>query len=421
MQSGKKIEFISEKIAELRVQVDQYGKLGLLNVNNYCEGFVMRLLNIIFDYQMRNLNHLQMNFPGLDIGSESDGIAFQITSDKTSGKVNETLSTVLKFKHYAKFQKIKIFMLTGKQNKYSISIDTNHHFLFNSDADILDFDDILKEIKNCTIERLSDIFNFVSMEFPEVLSNLKTNLTNPIPSTTLLNVEAGQIKCNLKYFNHSILKIRMYGGNFSTQDIYRQMNKHFVNAQTKSFLELFNPAYQTTTTASNVRFHKNLTMDGASNVVKEGLLDIQNSNITYERVEYNSNSLMITSLVHEIKSLISLIFLCKSLFKNKQVQLEIHLELATNGELHFNQQYSLYRTTNHPIASYVLNPKSFSFAKMIHDSNNETVVEIMQELLDNFVAKSDYFSTVQPFMEVDVIEQSKVIDSLKNMFFPSEF
>jgi hypothetical protein len=39
-----------------------------------------------------NLNENRSNAPGLDLGDEANGIAFQVTAERTSAKVNETLA-----------------------------------------------------------------------------------------------------------------------------------------------------------------------------------------------------------------------------------------------------------------------------------------------------------------------------------------
>jgi hypothetical protein len=122
--SGQYIERINEKIAVLSHEISRSGKLGLLNIHKQCENLIKRVLNTAFDYHLEDLNDGKNNFPGLDIGDKAIGLAFQVSSDKTSAKVNDMLGQVIKREYYKIFKDIKLFVLGDKQSSYTVSIAT---------------------------------------------------------------------------------------------------------------------------------------------------------------------------------------------------------------------------------------------------------------------------------------------------------
>lgn len=55
--------------------------LGFTDLNKISEGFVLELFRELFSLPaLRDLNEEQENFPGLDLGDDTKGIAFQVTA-----------------------------------------------------------------------------------------------------------------------------------------------------------------------------------------------------------------------------------------------------------------------------------------------------------------------------------------------------
>lgn len=170
LKSGQLIELIIQNLNIFREELKSNSKLGLLNQNIHSENFIGKILNIIYDLNLQSLNDNNSNFPGLDLGDEQDqGIAFQITSDRKSDKVNETLRTCIDNKHYLRFKAIKIFILSNKQKIYSIKHNTLPHFSFDPRKDILDFDSLFLEIKKLSNSKLQKIKDLILDELPEIL------------------------------------------------------------------------------------------------------------------------------------------------------------------------------------------------------------------------------------------------------------
>ena len=86
---------IIDELANIAHQVDNRCKLNLTDLNKYLEDFFKEILNRLLDLHLENLNNERSNAPGLDLGDPLKRRAFQITSEKTSTKINNTLETIL--------------------------------------------------------------------------------------------------------------------------------------------------------------------------------------------------------------------------------------------------------------------------------------------------------------------------------------
>jgi hypothetical protein len=165
--------FIGNVIDELTAvsqQVKSRAGLQLTDLNRYMEDFCKEILNCVFNHRLINLNEERSNNPGLDLGDESAGVAFQITSTKTSDKVNETLKKAASQK--SKFPKIYILILQDKQGSYTLDDALAKPFGF-TEGNILDFGDIFKTVISLPIDRLQSLHDLIIKEVARVKIDLE--------------------------------------------------------------------------------------------------------------------------------------------------------------------------------------------------------------------------------------------------------
>ena len=94
--------------------------IGLSDLNRPSEGFFLELFREVYSLAgLRNLNREKQNFPGLDLGDDATGRAFQITATPSLDKVKEILQTVVDAKLYERFSSIQIYVITERQSTYS--------------------------------------------------------------------------------------------------------------------------------------------------------------------------------------------------------------------------------------------------------------------------------------------------------------
>lgn len=168
---GYLIGQLIDELTAVSYQVKSRAGLQLYDLNRFLEDFFKALLNTVLGYNLINLNDERSNNPGLDLGDEAAGVAFQITSTKTSDKVNKTLKKAVD--QIGKFPKIYVLILQDKQDSYS-GIDNDLASPFNfTEENILDINDLLKKIVSLPIEQLQNLYDMVSKEVARVKIELE--------------------------------------------------------------------------------------------------------------------------------------------------------------------------------------------------------------------------------------------------------
>jgi len=126
MENSILITKINNYLARYRLFVEQENRANRYNINIRAESFFIPLLKILFDCpDLENLNIQDKNFPGLDLGDHKRKVAVQITSDKSSKKIEKTLQTFYVYKLYKEYDRLIFFILLDKQKTYSSKKITN--------------------------------------------------------------------------------------------------------------------------------------------------------------------------------------------------------------------------------------------------------------------------------------------------------
>lgn len=416
--SGQFFDSINEKIAILRNEINQAGKVGILNIHKQCENLVKKLLNLSYDYALVNLNEPVTNYPGIDIGDESKGIAYQVTSEKISLKVDDTLEKVIRFKHYVKFPSIKVFMLSAKQGSYTLNTNLKSLFIFDPSNDIVDFDDWLKYVQHLPADKLQAIKSYLDMELPYTIQKLKSEEAAAEQKlNTLIDAEASLQNSGMTYFQHSVIRVRFLSKSFSTPTLYQKMNKFYEGVK-KNNLYLFNNIYLRSQTAQQMDYYEKLNHGQVVNYFGEGALRIQANSIIFEKASYTTEQTILTNLTTEFLAIFTLLIMAKELYGAQTMQVELDVDIASNGKLCFMMQNS-YLHVNNYFSSPVLNPSPLSFSKVVHNVENPTLNDIYTELIHGFVTEGQPGYFFQPFLELNDTEQNRTNAGLKGVFSPA--
>lgn len=78
MLKQQEINYMIEKMSCWITYIKISNSNSYTDINKISEGFVMNLLNIIFDWDLKDLNKEKMNYPGIDLGDSSKGVAVQL-------------------------------------------------------------------------------------------------------------------------------------------------------------------------------------------------------------------------------------------------------------------------------------------------------------------------------------------------------
>ena len=175
---------IIDSLSSVSQQVEIRCKLGLTDLNKYLEDFFKFILNDCLKINLVNYNEERCNAPGLDLIDKTNNIGFQITSTKTSTKINNTLEAVLKQSNPPK--NIYILIIGSLQRSYTLEQTLCNQANFTQEK-IWDINTLCKKLIDLPIDRLQSIYEYVRKELARVKIELEIPNENGEYSTTINN------------------------------------------------------------------------------------------------------------------------------------------------------------------------------------------------------------------------------------------
>lgn len=156
------LQIIIEKLSVYKNSISMNNAISLYDLNISAEDFVCGLLNMVYGLNLVNLNQEEMNYPGIDLGDAHNRVAVQVTSDNSKVKVQKTLDAFVKHSYIDGYNRLVIFVL-GDKLKFKANFVADP-LSFSKENDILDFNDIIKEINCLESYRIEAICGYLEQE-----------------------------------------------------------------------------------------------------------------------------------------------------------------------------------------------------------------------------------------------------------------
>lgn len=200
MQKQEYINEITHSLATLETKIRLFGANNLTDINLHAEDLYCGLLNLVFDYQLKNLNTEQENFPGADLGDPNKKLAIQVTSDTSLAKVRKSITKFVKHKKHEDYDRLVILNLVEKPQRKRQKIRESDDFQIDTKDDIWDNYDIIKAIQNLNdLDKLKSVHDYLKSH----LSPDK-NTENLAPEETVL--QTGKLLLETNENNHQLLQ-----------------------------------------------------------------------------------------------------------------------------------------------------------------------------------------------------------------------
>lgn len=189
----KYIDEITESLAVLQAKVGLSNANNFTDINIHSENFYRDFLNLLYGYQLENLNAEQQNTAGYDLGDESKRVAFQVTSTSGLKKTRDTVTAFVKRGLDKKYDRLIILNISKKSKHREKKVGEKGGFSIDTQKDIWDSSDILRDINNLGIEKLEKIHAFLKRQLSTQADNQNTQNTplgsNAAPSEDRLHIE----------------------------------------------------------------------------------------------------------------------------------------------------------------------------------------------------------------------------------------
>jgi hypothetical protein len=413
--TGNYIARITQKLAVLKNEISMSGKISYLNIHKQAENLFRDVLTLTYGVELINLNETRTNFEGLDIGNQSAGIAYQVTSQNTAEKVNDTLAKAINYDHHKIFFRIIIFMLSDKKPAYTIKPLSDPSFSFNPDTDILDFSDLIKKIESLPNLQIKAILDHLDTEL--VYPELKKE-TAPATSTFLIDVQRDMALSKLPFYYHFAVKLNTFDREFSVAELHRHFEHELNSFTKKTFLPIFYTQNRKSQgSAREMKYEVGLKDSGAVNHFKHSMLVFKPKQIEFEWAQYRSNEEINSNLNEEVGGLLTLLITLKSLYGKDPMGVQAEIAINCNGKLFFYLMDSIFSIKGHMV-SYYLDPP-VNIKKAVKTIATAELMALMQDICDSFVAEPIPFMNIDPFMTIEPNNQKIALETLKNRIGPT--
>lgn len=169
---------IEHGITYLEVSTRNRGRLRLFDQHIIAEDFVAKLLNIIYGYNLINLNSKDKLCAAIDLGDDNKKVCFQVTSTSPENqrkKIKETMRKFIKEEKYKDFISLKFLFLGDKQKEYRRGFDTQNLFTFDPKKDVINLQDLIDELSSLPDEKLEQLNHLIESE-PFYKSNFSAEM-----------------------------------------------------------------------------------------------------------------------------------------------------------------------------------------------------------------------------------------------------
>lgn len=231
-------------------------------------------------------------------------------------------------------------------------------------------------------------------------------------ASSTINVKEGLKKFGLEDAYHWLFVIKMNGKNITAPQLHKQYVRFNDNAWTKTILNYIN-IEATKAIASEVRYEFLYKEPNVSNLHTQTALIFTKDTIQFEYTKYNSKNLQ-TNFGSELLPSLLLLYFCETLYDGDyNINIDVHIETTTYGELHFNKMGDNFIKIIADWNTYTLSEEKHPITEKITDFKNATMIRILERVAEGYSS----ISKTNPFLTIDSDVQDQTLDIIKNTAF----
>lgn len=160
MNREEEIKVIINELVKLKSIIETENKLNLTDKNIFLEDIVSQVINIMYEYYLKNTNFNICNYPCIDLIDENKKVAVQVTTNVAHAKIQNTLDKFFAKEYDKNIDQIKFVVF--QNTTYRGTFKTKRNFKFCYDDDIITFDKLLSEIKTLDEFKLKKLYDYIN-------------------------------------------------------------------------------------------------------------------------------------------------------------------------------------------------------------------------------------------------------------------
>ncbi len=309
------IEKINYYLSILNSSVKLNNSLNLTNDTVNCENIFKEVLNRLFDYNLENTNLFKSNFGAIDLKDDINKIIFQVTSERSTDKIQSTLDKII-LKSYKEYKLYFLIISDGSVQYFRQQNYSNKYLDVFDKQNILSLKDLASFISTLEVFKLDSIEKILEENIVVPSRNvqmLDTNLAEIINMLGEDEIEPGDNNLNsfeiikkiefnnLKEKEADILELTSYYSKLNAK--YKTLNLLGKNKE-RCVLHKLHKIY-----LSIVSFNANLPeRDIYDRIVEEVIIYVKNS--------ANFNKICEEELLFSVEIIVCDAFIKCKIFKN---------------------------------------------------------------------------------------------------------
>lgn len=162
------IEKLDNLFEKAKKEIKEKNTRQEFDINKQWERIALFILNIAFDWDLENLNLIQPNFPGIDLGDYKRHIGVQVSTNSTPKKIRKSLKKVKSNQVNGRlisedYYNIYFFVPGNRQESYRVNFEQEKDIVFSLDH-IIDFDVFKSTFSGLDNEKQEAILSVLNRE-----------------------------------------------------------------------------------------------------------------------------------------------------------------------------------------------------------------------------------------------------------------
>ena len=154
--------YIEKELSGLAYRIETRGSLNLLDLHLHSEDLYRYLINLLFDWELNNINTIQQNMHGIDLVDATNKIVAQVSATATKQKIESALTKDLSGYNGYSFKFISISKDAKELRTKTFA--NPHNLKFIPSEDIFDIKSLLSFIKSMSEEKIKGVYEFLRKE-----------------------------------------------------------------------------------------------------------------------------------------------------------------------------------------------------------------------------------------------------------------
>ena len=187
------IDLIKEVLDDIADKIKISNHFNFTDINVVSEDIFRQLLNLIYGYKLKWMSTYDSgNFVAVDLVDETNKVAYQVTTDFSHKKIEETLAKFESHGLGSSIDKLYVLILGNTNHRYNSTKDSPNKVTlsnkqeFDYNKDVINFDGLLESIKKVTpsnpeiLAKAYDILTMVPdsgrLEYRDIVKDTKNKI-----------------------------------------------------------------------------------------------------------------------------------------------------------------------------------------------------------------------------------------------------